>query len=53
MLVGISVKEILLGVVPVSVKDVTGQPASVKKINVSVTKDVVLNNHKLETEHDS
>ena len=51
MLVEISVKEMLLDVVPVSVKDAMGRPASVKRINVSVTKDVVLQNHKLEAEH--
>ena len=51
MLVEISVKETLLDVVPVSVKDAMGRPASVKRINVSVTKDVVLQNHKLEAEH--
>ena len=49
MPVGISVKEMLLDVsVPVSVKDVMDQPASVKKINVSVTRDAVLYNYKLE-----
>ena len=51
MLVGISVKEVLLDVVPVSLKDVMGQPASVKRTNVSVTRDAVLQNHKLEAEH--
>ena len=48
MPVGISVKEMLLDVVPVSVKDVMDQPASVKKINVLVTRDAVLYNYKLE-----
>ena len=42
MLVGISVKEVVLDVVPVCVKDVMGQPASVKKTNASVTRDAVL-----------
>ena len=51
MLVGISVKEVVLDVVSVSVKDVMDQPASVKKTNVSVTRDAVLKNHKLEAEH--
>ena len=51
MLVGISVKEVVLDVVSVSVKDVMGQPASVKKTNASVTRDAVLQNHKLEAEH--
>ena len=51
MLVGISVKEVVLVVVSVSVKDVMCQPASVKKTNASVTKDAVLQNHKLEAEH--
>ena len=41
MLVGISVKEMLLDVVPVSVKDVMGQPASVKKTNALVTRHVM------------
>ena len=49
MLVGISIKEVVLDVVPVSVKDVMDQPASVKRINVSVTRDAVLYNYKLET----
>ena len=41
-LVGISVKEMmLLDVVPVFVKDVMGQPASVKKTNALVTRHVV------------
>ena len=40
-LVGISVKEMLLDVVPVFVKDVMGQPASVKKTNTLVTRHVV------------
>ena len=43
MLVGISIKEVVLDVVPVSVKDVMDQPASVKK-----TRDAVLYNYKLE-----
>ena len=47
MLVGIGVKEILLDVFPVSVKDVMGQPA---RITVPVTKHVALQNHKLEAE---
>ena len=51
MLVGISVKEVLLDVVPVSLKDVMDLPASVKRINVSVTRNAVLQNHKLEAEH--
>ena len=51
MLVGISVKEMVLDVVPVSVKDAMDLPASVKRINVSVTRDAVLQNHKLEAEH--
>ena len=51
MVVGISVKETLLGAVPVCiVKDVMGSPASLKRMNVSVTRHVVLWNHKLETE---
>ena len=41
VLAGISVKEMLLDVVPVSVKDVMGQPASVKKTNALVTRHVV------------
>ena len=41
MLVGISVKEMLLGVVPVSVKDVMDQPASVKKTNALVIRHVM------------
>ena len=46
--VGISVlKEILLDVVPVSVKDVMDQPA---RITVPVTKHAVLQNHKLKAE---
>ena len=40
-LVGISVKEMLLDVVPVFVKDVMDQPASVKKTNALVTTHVV------------
>ena len=48
MPVGISVKEMLLDVVPVSVKDVMDQPASVKKINALVTRVAVLYNYKLE-----
>ena len=51
MLVGISVKEVLLDVVPVSLKDVMDLLASVKRINVSVTRNAVLQNHKLEAEH--
>ena len=47
MLVGISVKEVLLDVVPVCLKDVVDLPASVKRINVSVTRNAVLQNHKL------
>ena len=49
MLVGISVKEVVLDVVPVAVKDVMDQPASAKRINVSVTRDAVLCNYNLET----
>ena len=41
VLVGISVKKMRLDVVPVSVKDVMGQPASVKKRDASVTSHVV------------
>ena len=41
VLVGISVKEILLDVVPVSVKDLTDQAASVKITHASVTSHVV------------
>ena len=40
VLVGISVKKMRLDVVPVSVKDVMGQPASVKKMHASVTSRV-------------
>ena len=40
MLVEISVKELTpLDVVPVSVKDVMGRPASVKRINASALRD--------------
>ena len=42
MVVGISVKEALLDVVLVCVKDVMGPPASVKKTSASVTRHVVL-----------
>ena len=45
--VGISVKEMLLDVVPMSVKDVMDQAA---RITVPVTKHVALQNHKLEAE---
>ena len=41
VLAGISVKKMRLDVVPVSVKDVMGQPASVKKTHASVTSQVV------------
>ena len=53
MLVGISVKEVVLDVVPVSVKDVMDQPASVKKTNALVTRDAVLYNYKLETKSET
>ena len=49
VLVGISVKEVVLDVVPVAVQDVMDQPASAKRTNVSVTRDAVLCNYKLET----
>ena len=41
MLVEISAKETLLDVVPVSVKDAMGQPASVKRINASALRGAV------------
>ena len=47
MLVETSVKELLLDVVPVSVRDVTDQAA---RITAPATKHVALQNHELEAE---